>query len=198
MAKTAKALVEIRGTRPLFWDRFGPERIPLTRKEKTGVAGNDPEEWRAGVLTTSGRQLYLPPDYVFASLREGAKYSKKGRATLVSAIQATLRVVDDQVLIDRKLPKEPIPRDPHLPVYLDVRSVRNPTTKARNMRYRIAAAALWTAGFQIVWDPTIVSTEEMEKIVIDAGALVGIGNGRAIGMGRFELRSFKVVKSEPI
>ena len=34
MAKTAKALVEIRGTRPLFWDRFGPERIPLTRKKR--------------------------------------------------------------------------------------------------------------------------------------------------------------------
>ena len=195
MAKTVKALVEIRGTRPLLWDRFGPESIPLERKERTGVAGNDPEEWRLRVLMTSGRQLYLLPDYVFACIRDGAKYTKKGRATLQTQIQATLRVMDDKVLVDRKVPKEPLPRDPHHPVYLDIRAVRNPATKGRNIRYRVATAPAWTANFQIDWDATIVSSEEMKKIIVDAGALVGIGSGRAIGMGRFELRSFKVVKS---
>lgn len=196
MAKIAKATVEIRGTRPLLWDHFGPDAIPLERKERTGVAGNDPEQWKMKVLMTSGRQLYLPPDYVFACVRDGAKYTKKGRATLVTQIQATLRVLDDKVLIDRKVPKEPVPRESHHPVYLDIRSTRNPTTKGRNITYRIAAAPLWTATFQLTWDPTIVSTGDLEKIIRDAGALVGIGSGRAIGMGRFEVRSFKSKASE--
>lgn len=191
MSKTVKALVEIRGTRPLLWDHFGPEAIPLERKERTGVAGNDPEEWKRRVLMTSGRQLYLPPDYVFACVRDGAKYTKKGRATLQTQIQATLRVLDEKVLVDRKVPKEPIPSDPHHPVYIDIRSVRNPATKGRNVRYRIATSPAWTASFKLEWDATIVSKSDMEKIIIDAGALVGIGSGRAIGMGRFELRSFK-------
>lgn len=196
MAKIAKATVEIRGTRPLLWDHFGPDAIPLERKERTGVAGNDPEEWRKRVLMTSGRQLYLLPDYVFACIRDGAKYTKKGRANLVTQIQATLRVIDDKVLIDRKVPKEPIPTSTNHPVYIDVRSVRNPATKGRNVRYRVATAPTWSATFQIAWDPTIVSTSDLEKILNDAGALVGIGSGRGIGMGRFEMKSFKLSKAE--
>ena len=57
---------------------------------------------------------------------------------------------------------------------------------------RIAAAAGWQADFEILWDKTIVSRAEMESIIIDAGKLVGIGNGRSVGMGRFELVSFAV------
>ena len=40
------AQVVIRGTRPLWQHKFGPDALPLHPKEKSGVAGNDPEEWR--------------------------------------------------------------------------------------------------------------------------------------------------------
>jgi hypothetical protein len=78
------------------------------------------------------------------------------------------------------------------PVYLDIRGVVNPSTHKRNVRYRIAAAIGWQMEFDILWDKTIVSRGEMEAVTIDAGKLVGIGNGRKIGMGRFELVSFDV------
>src|SRR6185369_2297434 len=109
MSKIVKGTVEIRGVRPLLWHHFNPEALSLTRQERSGVKGNEPDEWKKTVLTTPGRQLYLPPDYIFACLREAAKYSKKGRMTLRDPLAATLQVSDERVLVDRKLPKEPIP-----------------------------------------------------------------------------------------
>lgn len=53
------AKVQIEGTRPLLWHHFGIDAIPLEKQERSGVSGNDPEEWRKTVLMTSDRQLYL-------------------------------------------------------------------------------------------------------------------------------------------
>jgi hypothetical protein len=186
------AQVTISGVRPLLWHAFGPDALPLSKREQTGVAGNDPEEWRRTVLMTPERQLYLKPTYIFGALRDGARYTKKGRGTLQPLIAATLQVLDERILLDRVVPAEPLPADPMQPVYLDVQSVRNPATRARNVRYRIAASAPWSLGFTILWDRTVVSRAEMEAVVIDTGRLVGIGDGRAIGYGRFTLDTFAV------
>jgi len=204
MSNTITATVVIKGTRPLFWHKFGPDALPLEKVERTGVAGNDPPEWRKTVLVTKEGQLYLEPTYVFSTLREGAKYTKKGRGSIMTQLSATIQVVDNRVLVDRHFPGYPNGRDfdvktveeptqdADAPIYLDIRGVRNPTTKARNVRYRIAASPGWQTTFTIMWDKTIVSRNEMQAVLIDAGRLVGIGNGRAIGMGRFEIVSFDV------
>lgn len=206
MSNTITAKVTVKGVRPLFWHKFGPDALPLEKQERTGVAGNDPPEWRKTVLVTREGQLYLEPTYVFSALREGAKYTKKGRGSIMTQVSATLQVVDNRVLVDRFFPGYPNgsgfdvktadepPQDPDEPIYLDVRGVRNPTTKARNVRYRIAACPGWQATFTILWDKTIVSRGEMEAVLIDAGRLVGLGNGRAIGMGRFEVLDFTVAE----
>ena len=205
MSNIIRANVKISGTRPILWHRFGPEALPLEKQEKTGVAGNDPVEWRRTVLVTKDGQLYIEPTYVFGAVREAAKYTKKGRASLMGPVSATLQVDTDRILIDRWFPGFPNghafdvntvetpPEDPDLPLYLDVRGVRNPSTRARNVRYRIAANPGWIAEFTLVWDKTIVSRAEMEAIAHDAGSLVGVGNGRAIGYGRFEVMEFEVV-----
>jgi len=185
------ATIMIRGVRPLLWHCFGPDSIPLEKQERTGVAGNDPEEWRKTVLYTSDRQLYLPSTYAFSVLREGAKYTKKGKGSIQSAMAATLQVTTDRLLFDRYMP-ESITRDESQPVYLHVSSVRNPATKSRNVRYRIAAGPGWTTAFGILWDKTIVSRGEMEAVARDAGVLSGLGDGRGIGFGRFEIVSFDV------
>lgn len=206
MSNLVTATVEIEGTRPLFWHRFGPDALPLEKQEKTGVAGNDPQEWRKTCLVTKKGQLYIEPTYAFATIREGGRYTKRGRTMILYSIAATLQVMDDRILIDRFWPEFPNgndfdvkivdapPEDPELPVYLDIRGVRNPSTKARNVRYRIAASPGWKATLHLLWDKTIVSRNEMEAAIIDAGRLVGIGNGRAIGMGRFQVTSFEVVE----
>ena len=203
MSNMLTAIVTIQGTRPILWHRFGPDALPLEKGERTGVAGNDPEEWRKTAMATRQGQLYVEPTYIFSSMREAARYTKKGRYSIQSSVSATLQCTDDRVLIDRWLPGvngngcdlatlPPPPQDPDLPVYLDVRGVRNPSTKGRNVRYRVGASKGWTCTFNLLWDKTVVSRIEMEAVAIDAGRLVGIGNGRSIGMGRFEVREFSV------
>lgn len=208
MSNIVKARVTIKGTRPLLIHHFTPEMLDGGRKERTGTAGNDPEEWRKSVLVTKDGQLYLEPTYVFATIRDGARYTKKGRGSIQSAVSATLQVVDNSVLVDRFFPGWPKsgeqmdvakedapPRDADAPVYLDVRSVKNPSTKGRNARYRVAASPGWTATFTILWDKTIVDRTSMPTVLDDAGALVGIADGRAIGFGRFTVEAFDEIES---
>lgn len=196
------AQIEIQGTRPFLFNWFGPDTIPLEKKERTGVAGNDPEEWKRTYRATEDGTLYVNGDYAFGCLKEGAVYTKRGRSNLQKSLRATLRVLDDIILMDRRLP-DPISlletkpyRDPSLPVYLDVRSVINPGSGARNLRYRVAASAGWKMTFSIEWDKTVVSRNEMEAIAIDGGRFEGIGNGRKIGMGRFDVVKFEVLASD--
>lgn len=204
MGNMITATVKIIGIRPLLWHHFGPDALPLEKQERTGVAGNDPEDWRKTCLVTKDGQLYMPPTYVFACLRDGARYTKKGKGSIQKSVVATLQVTTDRVLIDRHFPgfpnghafdissAEPPPGDSELPVYLDIQSVRNPATKARNIRYRVAASLGWSCSFDLIWDKTIVSRGEIESCVIDAGKLCGIGDGRSIGMGRFVVEEFSI------
>jgi hypothetical protein len=203
MSNIVKAKVKVRGTRPFWQHRFGPEALPLEKKEKTGVAGNNPEEWRQTAMVNKDGQLFFEGTYIFGSLREAAKYTKRGRASLQKPVAATLQILEDRILLDRFFPGFPnghkfdiatveeLPRDQEELVYLDVRGVVNPSTRGRNVRYRVAASPGWQTEFTIMFDKTIVSRNEMEAILIDAGRLVGIGNGRTIGMGRFEVEQFE-------
>ena len=81
------------------------------------------------------------------------------------------------------------------PVYLDVRSVRNPSTRGRNVRYRVAASPGWKTSFSISWDDTLLNENEMRAVLIDAGRFVGLGDGRSIGLGRFDVLSVVITRS---
>lgn len=198
------ARVKVRGVRPLFWHKFGPDAIPLEKQERTGVAGNDPEEWRKTCMVNKDGQLYLQDTYFFGAVAGAAKFHKIQRRSAVAAVSATLQVLDERILVDRFWPGFPngdrfdsmiaVPplEDADEPVYMDVRGVRNPSTGGRNVRYRICASPGWTCEFSMMWDKTIIDCNLMESIMIDAGRLVGVGNARAIGMGRFEVKSFEV------
>lgn len=208
MARQIRARVRIRGIRPYWQHAFGPDALPLEKQEKTGVAGNDPQEWRRTLSVTKNGQLYADATYVFGSVVAGARNIKKGRGSIMPLVASTLQIEEDRVLFDRYFPDFPNghafdaktvdepPRDADEPVYLDVRGVRNPSTKARNVRYRVAMSPGWQTEFTMAWDPTVVSRGEMEAAVIDAGRLSGLGNGRSIGMGRFEVLAFEVEDAE--
>jgi hypothetical protein len=186
------AKVKIKGKRQLLWHHFGEHALPLQKGEREGVPGNNPSEWQKTVLVTEKRQLYIQPQAVFGCVRDGAKFTRKGRTSIMPAVAATLQIGDDRVLIDRFLPRGEPPKDPRKPVYLDVRSVVNPSTSARNVRYRVAASPGWNCSFTLIWDRTVVSRSEMECAVRDAGRLVGLGDGRGLGMGRFDVLQFDV------
>lgn len=87
-----RARISIRGTRPLLQHAFTEYAIPLEAQERTGVAGNDPEEWRRTKMVTADGQLYLTAENAFSCLRDGAKFTKKGRASIQGMVAATLQV----------------------------------------------------------------------------------------------------------
>lgn len=199
MGNILEAKVLVRGIRPILWHRFGPDALPLEKREKTGVAGNDPEEWKRTVLRTKEGQLYLEPSYVFGCLRDGARHTKKGKGSIQPLVASTLQVLTDRLLVDRFVPENLYPDLINAVdelVYLDVRGVVNKATKGRNVRYRVAASPGWTCSFTIAWDKTVVSRGEMESVVHDAGKLVGLGDGRNIGFGRFLVESFEVLDAK--
>lgn len=200
MANILTARVSIVGTRPILWHKFGPEALPLEKQERAGVPGHDPTEWRATCLYTNSGQLYVKSSYLFSAMREGAKHTKKGRGSILRLVAATLQVAPDRILLDRHIPgfdgalPDQLPTDPELPVYLDIRGVRNPNTRARNIRYRVAASPGWRCAFTLLWDCTVVSRNEMHAVAIDAGTLVGIGDGRSIGHGRYDVVEFDITE----
>lgn len=192
-----RAEVTIVGKRPFLFHSFSVDSIALKKREKTGVAGNDPEEWKRSVLYTNERQLYIPSSYIFGCIRDGGKHIKSGKGSIQAKIAATLVVVNENILLDRFLPAEDaLTQNPNELVYLDVRSVKNPATKGRNVRYRVAASPGWHASFEFDFDVTVVSRHEMESALISAGSLAGLGDGRSIGMGRFEVTNFEIVELE--
>lgn len=205
MGNILEATVTIKGVRPLFLHQFGEDSIPLQKQETDGVAGNVPSEWRKSVSVDKKGEVYIRGNYVFSCLagKDGAaKYTKSKRGSLLTACRATLQVSEDRIFFGRFMPgangsydvtKAPVPdRDADLPVYLDVRSTVNPTTRARNVRYRICLSPGWSCTFHIQWDKTLVSRDQMHAIMHDAGRMCGIGSARAIGMGRFTVESFDV------
>ncbi len=198
-----RARIEIQGTRPLLQHAFGEYAMPLEKGERTGVPGNDPEEWKQRSMITKDGTLYVRGSNLFSMIRDAAKHTKKGRGSIQFLVAATLQVEEATVLLNRRMPEgtwplEPVgqcslSRDPTDPVYLDVCGVKNPSTKARNVRYRLAISPGWKIAFHILWDKTIVSRQQMEAVLNDAGMLVGLGDGRGIGSGRFVVSSFEVL-----
>ena len=183
--------VHIRGRRPLLQHHFTPEALSKEKKERNGPPGNEPDEWKKTCMVTKKNQLYIPGTYVFGMLRDAAKYTKKGKGSLQALMAATLQVEDDVLLLDRFLPKSGPDNDKQAPVYIDVCGVRNPSTKGRNVRYRLAASPGWNLTFTILWDKTIISRDEMRAVLNDAGTLTGLADGRNIGYGRFDVVSFQ-------
>jgi hypothetical protein len=190
--KTATIVLE--GTRPIMWSALSIEGFGQKRKERGGTAGNDPTEWKKSYRATTEGQLYLTPEQIFGCFREAAKHTKAGKGTITRKVAATFQVDTPRIMVNRFMPQgDPPMNDYEAEVYIDVRQVKNPATRAANIRYRVTANHGWkTEPFQVTWDPTIVSEPEMRQVAIDAGALEGLGSGRTIGMGRFKVISFDV------
>lgn len=199
------AKVAISGIKTLAIHHFGPDALPLEKQEKTGVAGHDPVEWTRSVLLTKKRELFLPPTYFFGSIKEGGRHVKKGRGSIMYDIAATLQIEDDMIKICRDgdpivLPKEPdvfdaysVPSDELPSSYVERIGVRNPSTKSRNIRYRVAVKPGWEMTFNILWDVTIVARNQMQQALNSAGQLVGIADGRgSIGYGRYTVTDFEI------
>ena len=183
----------IRGITPLLFHKFSIEVLSGKSRVKSGTTGNDPEEWKT-TIWNDGKQLYLPGFYFFSALFAGGSYVKVGRGTIAKKLAGCMRVLTDKAYLNRELPDEldkleteKMSLDSGQPVYLDVRGVKNPATKGRNVRYRLALKQGWECSIEVEFDDTIISKDDMRRCIEAAGKFSGVGDARLIGHGRFEI-----------
>ena len=82
-------------------------------------------------------------------------------------------------------------KDSSRAVYLDIRGVKNPATKGKNVRYRLALSPGWETDVECEFDDTVISKEEFKRALEASGKFAGIGDARLIGHGRFEVYDIK-------
>lgn len=186
--------VKIRGIRPFLYHHFTTDALnkPGERKTQTGTKGNDPEEWRRTVLVDQNGRLYILPTYFFGCIRNAGSNTKVGaKGTLKKALGASLQVLDMIIYTNRLLPEEPpnLADCPDAEVYIYSARVKNPGSGGSNIRHRVGMAPGWECAFSILWDGSLISMAEIQKVLEDGGSLVGVGDGRSIGFGRFEIVS---------
>lgn len=191
-----RAEIKISGyMKPFLYHAF-PLSALSPDKVQGGTPGNDPTEWRLTVLH-KGRRLFVPGEYIFSSLGEGAKYVKLGRGTIQKKLLSSLMIEGENFFVEnRELPENLDDLPNHDPdkddVYIDVRSVKNPNTKGRNVRYRVSMAPGWELSFSALWDPRHVSEGQFEQALYASGAYCGLGDGRIRGFGRFKVDSIEL------
>lgn len=191
---------------PLLNIRLVPVHC-LWRSLSGPVLPDNPEEWRRTSRVTRDGQLYFDASYVFGCLKNAAAvYTRSGRTNIQNNVVATLQVTSDKVLLDRYLPNSEMVAY----VICDLSLNRRESKVSRCISMYVVwsiqqlrvvmcdTASLsspgWTATFGILWDKTIVSRSEMEAVLVDAGRLVGLGNGRRIGMGRSEVTDIVITE----
>lgn len=186
-----KARIRVEGIKPILIQAFPIQAL----SEKNSRGGE--EVWQNTVTMDQNRQLYIPGINFKNSIAAGGKEIKQGRGSIFKKVESTLEVEETKILFEDLF----VPEEQNLlkldtePVYLDVRAVVNPTTKGRNIRYRIAARPGWRCSFHITWDDYLCSKEQIKMCAENAGAFQGVGDGRKIGFGRYKILSYEIIKN---
>ncbi len=189
-----KRTYTIKGTSPFFFNPFAIESLVLTTVASKGSAGNNPGEWEESLKSVEDGNLYIPSSYVRGTLINGGAYIKKKMSSYKKPIESCIQIAGSVIKVGNKTVPTDMLTDPKKyynthknDAYIDIRAVSNPNTKGKNIRYRLALSPGWEMTFSVAWQDDVVSPEVMDQAVYFAGIYEGIGNGRRIGMGRFEV-----------
>ena len=160
--------VRMRGLSPLLMHAYPMEPIEAIEKkspkEQAELATyRDPET----------KELYVPGVAIQRALIGAAAYSKgKGRGSLVRAAAATFMVSPERISLKTKT------------YAVDARPVVMPATKGRVVRYR-PRLDQWEILFELVYDETLMSSQQVRRIVDDMGSRVGLLDFRPERKGPF-------------
>lgn len=169
--------VEISGVSPLLMHAF--PMVPIEAIDK-----KSPEE-QAELSTYRDPEnglLYVPGVALQRALVNGATYSKgKGRSSLQKLAAACLIVSPDRLSLGTKT------------FAIDSRPVVVPATKGRVVRHR-PRFEKWTFAATLDWDETLMTEQQVRRIVDDTGSRVGLLDFRPEKkgpFGRFVVTSWK-------
>lgn len=129
---------------------------------------------------------FIPSKWLNSMLIEGARKSKQGRA-----FEAGISVVEERNKLHYKGPRnaEALWQNKD---FVDRRSVG--VTQSRVMRTR-PIFRNWSVKFAVEYDENQVDAQQIESAV-EMAAPFGIGDGRPMFAGKFELTSFKEVAAK--
>ena len=160
--------VTIRGKSPLLMHAY--PMIPIEALEK-----KSPEEQAelAAYRDPDTNALYLSGIAVQRALIGAAVYSKgKGRASLQKTAAACLLISPERIGLGTTT------------YVIDARAVVIPSTKGRVIRYR-PRLDTWEATFELEWDETLLTENQVRRIVDDMGQRVGLLDFRPEKKGPF-------------
>jgi hypothetical protein len=160
--------VTIKGISPLLMHAFPLQ--PMEALEK-----RPPEEQAeyAAYRDPDTGELYIPGINIQRSLVSAAAFSKgKGRASLQKTVAAVVFVSPERVPLGTKTYE------------IDARAVVVPATRGRVIRYR-PRLDQWQCTFEITYDPTMLTEQQLRKVVDDAGSKVGLLDFRPEKKGPF-------------
>jgi hypothetical protein len=188
MMSLQKMSVEIRGTSPLLMhngqtadpmNKFSKQLKAVTGKRKKteeDYAEMSKIEWHAGLYMNKDGFIIIPSTILEASIQDGAKKSKLGKA-----FKSAVFVNDDATLdIGTKKKAEALWGDDR---YRDVRGVRVGTSRVMRTRPIFHE---WGAKFDVFFDDEQVNESDVVTALHDAGTKCGIGDFRP-KFGRFEI-----------
>jgi len=174
MEKGIKAKIE--GISPLLMHSFPMVAIEALEKKT-------PEEQAELAAYKNDGKYYVPGTNLQRTLVSAATYSKgKGRGNLSRIVAACVFVAPEMLVL-------PIQK-----YVVDSRPVVVPATKGRVLRHR-PRFDKWALEFSILFDPDLLTAEQMRRIVDDAGSRVGLLDFRPEkkgSFGRFMVTSWEV------
>lgn len=152
-------------------------------KKHTGKREKTDETWHTiGRLEFHGFMYYLhdvgpylPADNIRKTLIDGAKRFRKG-STLNSAFFVTTPI--NPLVYKGPKDADELYRDPNYKLRVPARVQMNRTMRVRPIFRK------WACSAEGVFDPTVVSLEDIQKFADAAGQYVGVGDWRPV-YGRF-------------
>lgn len=158
--------IEIKGVSPLLMHRFPMEPIEAIEKKS-------PQEQAQLALYEQDGIPYIPGVALQRALVQGATFSKgKGRGTLQKNVAAGVLLEEAQLPLPTK----------HWE--LDARPVTIPATKGRIVRYR-PRFDTWQVAFTVSYDETLLTEDQLRRVVDDTGSRVGVLDFRPEKKGPF-------------
>jgi predicted ABC-class ATPase len=137
-------------------------------------------EWMGGLYLNEDERIIIPALNFEASIRNGAKKSKLGKA-----VQAGL-MVDKDAVLEYKGSKNinDIKEDRNFRLTCAVKIQKNKIMRTRPMFKE------WGAEFNIIYNEAVLDKAQVQKSIEDAGLYCGIGDWLP-RFGRFEIESIK-------
>ena len=165
---TNQIQVTIKGMSPLLQHAYPMVPIEALDKKKPGEQAE-----HAAYRDPDTQSLYIPGIAIQRALVSGATFSKgKGRATLQKPVAACVLVTPERVDLGVKEYK------------IDSRPVVIPSTKGRVVRHRPRLDE-WEVTFTIEYDDTLLTEEQVRRVVDDTGSRVGLLDFRPEKKGPF-------------